>query len=100
QQHRAALPAADTFSGDAAFEPALLERVGEMKNDPVAARSDRMTKADRATIHIEPVVRNLAIRRIKPQNLAAIFLILPGGETRQHLGRKGLIDLPKIDIFA
>ena len=52
-QHGTALPAADTFGGDAALGAEPLHRVDEMQHDAIAAAADGMTEADGAAIDIE-----------------------------------------------
>ena len=48
-QHRAALPAADAFGGDAAFQAHPLHGVDEVQHDAVAAGADRMAGGSVAT---------------------------------------------------
>ena len=62
-QHRAALPAADAFGGDAAPGAEPLHRIDEMQHDAVAAAADGMTEADRAAIDIELGAVDLRRRR-------------------------------------
>src|SRR5690606_41008385 len=61
QKHRAALSAADAFSGDSALEPKPVHGVDEMQHDAVAARAYRMTKTDCSSIDVEA----LAVERTK-----------------------------------
>src|SRR5580700_380455 len=78
-QHGAALAAADAFGGDAALVAEPLHGIDEMQHDAIAAGADRMADANRPTIHIEPVARDLSRSTWKPECLAAEFRIVPGG---------------------
>ena len=40
----------------------------------------------------------LAGRALQPQNLAAEFFVVPGGEAAQHLRGESLVQLPGLDI--
>src|SRR6266436_9634827 len=97
-QHGAALPAADTFGGDAAPGAQPLHRVDEMQHDAIAAAAHGMTKADRAAIDIQFCLVDLPGGPLETQNLAAEFVVVPGGETAQHLRRERLVQFPGLDI--
>src|SRR6266436_5374136 len=93
-QHGAALPAADAFGGDAAFGAQPLHRVDEMQHDAVAAAADGMAEADGAAVDIELCRIDRSCGPVEAQDLAAEFVVIPGGETTQHLRGKCLVQLP------
>ena len=72
-QHRAALPAADTFGGDAAFGAQSLHRVDQVQHNTIAAGAYGVAEADRAAIDIEPGAIDLPGRAVKAKDLAAEF---------------------------
>src|SRR5580700_1422820 len=97
-QHGAALPAADTFGGDAALLAEPLHGVDQMQHDAIAAGADRMADANRATVDIEPVGRDFSRGTRQPERLAAEFGIVPGGEAAEHLRGEGFVQFPQLDV--
>src|SRR5580700_372538 len=97
-QHRATLPAADAFGGDAALIAEPLHGVDQMQHDAVAAGADRMTDANGAAVDIEPVARDFSRRAGQPERRAAELVIVPGGEAAEHLRGESLIQFPQFDI--
>src|SRR3954469_9627107 len=87
-QHRAALPAADTFGGDAAPRAQSLHGIDEVQHDTVAAAAHGMAEADRAATDVPRGLVEFAGGAVEAKNLLAEFLIVPGGKTAQHLRRK------------
>src|SRR5580700_8662326 len=97
-QHGAALPTTDAFGGDAALLAKPLHGVDQMQHDAIAAGADRMADADRAAVDIEPVARDFSCRAGKPERRAAELVIVPGGETAEHLCGKRFVQLPQLDV--
>src|SRR5262245_40415466 len=95
--HRAALPTADAFGGNAATCAQPLHRVDEMQHNTIARRADGMAEADRATIDIKFRLIDLARGAVEAENLLAEFLVAPGGEAPEHLRCKGLVQFPGLD---
>ena len=54
--------------------------------------------ADRAAVDIELVARDRAGGALEAQRLAAELVVLPGGETGQHLRGERLVQLPQLDV--
>src|SRR6266436_3145959 len=97
-QHGAALPAADTFGGDAALGAQPLHRVDEMQHDAIAAAANGMPEADRAAVDIQFCLVDLPGGAFKPKNLAAELFVVPGGKASQHLRRERLVQFPGLDV--
>src|SRR5262245_27245984 len=97
-QHGAALAAADAFGGDALLDAAALHGVDEMQHDAVAARAHGMAQPDGAAVDVELVALDAAGRAIKAEHLAAERVVLPGGETGEHLRGEGFVELPQADV--
>src|SRR6185312_15226643 len=97
-QHRAALPAADAFGGDALLDAQPFHPIDQVQHDPVSARADRMAEADRAAVHVERVALDAAGRALEAERLAAELVVLPGREAGQHLRRERLVELPQPDV--
>lgn len=76
-----------------------LHRVNEMQHDAVAGGADGMTERDRAAIDVEPVTVDLTSRAVKPEDVPAEFVVVPGGEATEHLGGEGLVQLPGLDVL-
>src|ERR1700757_69362 len=91
-QHRAALPAADAFGGDALLDAEPLHRVDEMQHDAIAAGADRVAEPDGAPVEVEPVALDRAGGAGKPKHLLTERVVLPGGEAGQHLRRERLVE--------
>src|SRR5581483_1540829 len=98
-QHRAAQAAADADRGHAALFAGALQRLQQVQHDARAGRADRMAECDRAAIHVQPALIELAQRAVEPELFAAVLLILPRGEAAKHLRRKGFVDLPVVEII-
>src|SRR5262249_62404786 len=97
-QHGAALAAADAFGGDTLPDAEALHGVDEMQHDAVAARAHGMAQPDGAAVDVELVALDAAGGAIKAEHLAAERVVLPGGETGEHLRREGLVELPQADV--
>src|SRR3984957_10368282 len=97
-QHGPALPTAYAFGGDAALITEPLHGIDEMQHDAIAAGADRMADADRAAIDIEPVARDFSRRAGKAERRAAELVIVPCGETAEHLRGERFVELPQFDI--
>src|SRR5262245_58188935 len=97
-QHGAALPAADAFGGDALLDAEAFHGVDQMQHDAVAARAHGMTEADGAAVDVEPVAIDAAGGAVKAEHLAAERVVLPGGETGEHLRGEGFVELPQADV--
>src|ERR1035437_5857486 len=61
-------------------------------------RADRMAKPDRAAVDIELVVVEHAGGSVEVQHLAAEFVVLPGRNATEHLGSKGFVQLPEVNV--
>src|SRR6202007_1327857 len=88
-QHRAALPAADTFGGNAAPCAQPFHRIDQMQHDSVARRADGMAETDRAAIDVEPGLIDLARGTIEAEHFLAEFLIIPRRKAAEHLRGEG-----------
>src|SRR5262245_35389185 len=97
-QHGAALAAADAFGGDALLDAEALHGVDEMQHDAVAARAHGMAETDCTSVHVKFVTIDTAGRTVKAEHLAAERVVLPGGETGEHLRREGFVELPQPDV--
>src|SRR5262249_35434875 len=97
-QHGAALAAADAFGGNALLDAEPLHGVDEMQHDAVAARAHGMAEADGAAVDVEPVAVDAAGRALKAEHLAAERVVLPGGETGEHLRGECFVELPQPDV--
>src|SRR4029077_10196099 len=51
-----------------------------------------------AAIHVQLARVELAQRAVEAELLAAILLVLPRSEAAEHLGGKGFVDLPVVEI--
>src|SRR5262245_34040897 len=97
-QHGAALAAADAFGGDALLDAEPFHGVDEMQHDAVAARAHGMAEADGAAVDVELVAVDAAGRPVKAEHGAAERVVLPGGETGEHLRGEGFVELPQADV--
>src|SRR5262245_43573390 len=97
-QHGAALAAADAFGGDALLDAEPLHGVDAMQHDAVAARAHGMAEADCTSVHVKFVTIDTAGRTVKAEHLAAERVVLPGGETGEHLCGEGFVELPQPDV--
>src|SRR4029077_16702306 len=83
---------------DAAPIAEPLHGVDQMQHDAVAAGADRMAYPYGTAVDIESVARDLAGGGGQPARLAAEFGVVPGGEAAEHLGGKGFVQFPQLDI--
>src|SRR5262249_46332596 len=97
-QHGPALAAPAAFGGDALLDAQALHAVAERKDEAVAARAHGTAEADGAAVHVKFVTINAAGRAIEAEHLAAERVVLPGGETGEHLRGEGLVELPQPDV--
>jgi len=96
-QNPAALAAADAFGRDPARLAEALERARQVQHDPVAAGANRMAEADRAAVDVEPLRRRRGDGTLAPEQIPTQTLVVPDLEAGEHLGGKGLVDLPEVD---
>src|SRR5262245_26733200 len=96
-QHGATLTTADAFRCNAALLAEPLHGIDEMQHDPVAAGTDRMAETDRAAVDVELVTCDRPGRGGQTEHRHTEQLVLPSGETSQHLRGKRLVDLPQLD---
>ena len=98
-QHRAAQPAADADRGDAAPGVVALERLAagaarcaRPKRRPDGRAPPRRRRRSDLSSSSAPSAPS------RPSCVAAVGLVLPGGEAGEHLRREGLVDLPVVEV--
>src|SRR3989304_3500274 len=97
-QHRATLASADAQAGDPALRIHALQDMQQVEHNARTAGAHRMTQTDTTAINIQARRINRAHCRLLSQLFLAIFTVLPCLKTGQHLGGKGLVDFPVIDV--
>ncbi len=77
---------------------ALREELGRRRDDAPAGRGERVARSERGAVDVEPRAVDRAERAVEPELGAAVLVVLPGLEGREHGGRERLVDLVEVEV--
>src|SRR5690625_3752001 len=98
-QHDTRKATPNTLGRDTTREAVALNGIDQVQHDPITARAHCVAKADSATVDIKPFAVDAPERCLTAEGQAVKIRIIERRKTSQHLGRKSLVQLPKIDIL-
>ena len=84
----------------AAAGAALVQRLGQARDDPPAGRGEGVPGRERAAVDVQPLAVDRAERRLAPEALAAEDRVFPGAQRAQDLGGERLVDLVEVEVAA